>query len=68
MNRMVELWTSQDPNLGDEECLDYRHPFGACDCSWGKLNPNEPLAQAFARRRKIMIMEAWMAGLVELEP
>lgn len=68
MSRLIALDTEQDPFVGREECLDYRHPFATCWCRWGLLNPNEPLADAWARRRKIMIMEAWAAGLVELEP
>jgi len=60
------LALSDDPY--DEPCLDYRHPFASCECRWGRLNPNEPLADALARRRKVMIFEAWAAGLVELEP
>jgi hypothetical protein len=63
----VDLLEAWDEPV-DDVCLDYRHPFGACHCNWGKLNPNEPLTDTLARRRKIMIMEAWTAGLVELEP
>lgn len=67
MTRLVPLVDDDDPLRGDEACEDYRHPFGTCDCSWGKRNPNESLAETLRRRRNLMIFEAWAAGLVELE-
>ena len=50
-----------------DECLDYGHPFLLCACNWGKRHPNEPIVETLARRRTVLIFEAWSAGLVELE-
>jgi hypothetical protein len=41
----------------EPECLDYRHPFGTCECNWGfdRPNPNVDLKQWMSRRYVMLI-------------